>query len=100
MRCQIVSGGSPCSSTFIGMRSTKNQASTGMTVSATSSEASSANVTARPKGRKNWLTMPPTKPMGRNTATVVIVLLVMAFDDLRVPVRTESRTESPRPRCR
>ena len=53
-------------------------ASTGTTVSAQMSEASSANVTVNAKGRKNWLTMPPTKPSGRNTATVVRVLAVIA----------------------
>ena len=48
-------------------------ASTGTTVSAQTSEASSANVTVSAKGRKNWLTKPPTKPSGRNTPTVVTV---------------------------
>ena len=71
-----------------------------MTVRATSSEASSAKVMARPKGRKNWLTMPPMKPSGRNTATVVMVELVMAPATSRVPLMTASCTESPRPRWR
>ncbi len=71
-----------------------------MTVRATNSEASRANVTVSAKGRKNWLTMPPTKPSGRNTATVVSVLLVMAPATSRVPVRTASPIGSPRPRCR
>ena len=38
------------------------------------SDASSANVTVSAKGRNSWLTMPPTKPMGRKTAIVVSVL--------------------------
>ncbi len=53
------------------MRSMKRLAITGTTVRAHSSEASSANVTVSANGRKNWLTMPPTKPSGRKTATVV-----------------------------
>ena len=71
-----------------------------MTVRATSSEASRAKVTARPKGRKNWLTMPPTKPSGRKTATVVIVELVMAPATSLVPLRTAVCLSSPRPRWR
>ena len=53
-------------------------ARTGTTVRAHTSEASSANVTVRAKGRKNWLTKPPTKPSGRNTPTVVTVAAVIA----------------------
>ena len=53
-------------------------ASTGTTVSAQMSEASSANVTVSANGRKNWLTSPPTRPSGRNTPTVVIVAAVIA----------------------
>ena len=53
-------------------------ARTGTTVSAQISEASSANVTVRANGRKNWLTSPPTKPSGRNTPTVVSVVAVIA----------------------
>ena len=63
------------------MRSMKRLARTGTTVSAQTSEASRAKVTVRAKGRKNWLTMPPTKPSGRKTATVVSVELVMALGD-------------------
>ena len=64
------------------------------------SEASSAKVTVSAKGRKNWLTMPPTKPSGRNTATVVRVLLVMAPATSRVPDSTASPMASPLPLCR
>ena len=45
---------------------------------AQTSDASRANVTVSAKGRKNWLTRPPTNPSGRKTATVVSVLAVMA----------------------
>ena len=99
-RCQMVSGSSPSGSTLTFTLRMKKYASTGMTVSATSSDASSAKVTVSAKGRKNWLTMPPTKPSGRNTATVVRVLLVMAAATSRVPDRTASPMASPRARCR
>ena len=62
-------------------------ASTGTTVSAQISDASSANVTVRANGRKNWLTRPPTKPIGRNTATVVSVVAVIAPATSRGPLR-------------
>ena len=82
------------------MRSMNRLARTGTTVSAQTSEASRAKVTVRAKGRKNWLTMPPTKPIGRKTATVVIVELVMALATSRVPDMHASLIGSPRPRWR
>jgi hypothetical protein len=78
----------------------KKKASTGTTVSATTSEARRANVTVSAKGRKNWLTRPPTKPSGRKTATVVNVAEVMAVATSRGPLRTAVRRSSPRARCR
>src|SRR6476646_3649167 len=70
--------GSPASSTSWLTLSTRKKARTGTTVSATTSDASSANVTVSENERKNWLTKPPAKPRGRNTATVVRVLAVIA----------------------
>ena len=64
------------------------------------SEASSANVTVSANGRKNWLTRPPTKPSGRNTATVVSVLAVIAPATSRGPLVTAVRRSSPRARWR
>ena len=52
------------------------------------SEASRAKVTVRLKGRKNWVTSPPTRPMGRKTATVVMVEEVMALETSLVPSMT------------
>ena len=57
-------------------------------------------MTVSAKGRKNWLTMPPTKPSGRKTATVVMVLLVMAPATSRVPEDTAAPISSPLARCR
>ena len=64
----------------------KMAASTGTMVSATSSEASSASVTAMAKGRKNSLMNPARKPSGRKTDTVVSVEDVMAEATSRVPL--------------
>lgn len=52
--------------------------STGTTVSETSREASSAAVMVSENEPKSWPTMPPTRPMGRKTATVVRVAEVTA----------------------
>ena len=52
MRCQMVSGSSPSSSTLMFTLRTKKHASTGTTVSATTSEASSANVTVSAEGQE------------------------------------------------
>ena len=59
------------------------------------SEASSAYVTVRANGRKNWLMIPPTTPSGRKTAIVVIVELVIAEATSRVPFSTASPIGSP-----
>ena len=75
-------------------------ASTGTTVRAQMSDASRAKVTVKAKGRKNWLTRPPTRPRGRKTATVVRVELVMALATSRVPSMHAWRIGSPLPRCR
>ena len=71
-----------------------------MIVSAHTSEASSANVTVSAKGRKNSLTMPPTNPIGRKTATVVSVELVIAPATSRGPLRTAVSRSSPSARWR
>ena len=71
----------------------KNQyASTGTIVSATSSDAVIAIVTVIAKGRKSSPTISPTKTIGRNTATVVIVEAVMAA----ATSRTARRMAAPR----
>ena len=64
----------------------RKYASTGTTVSAQTSDASSANVTVSANGRKIWLTRPPTKPIGRKTRTVVSVLAVIAAATSRGPL--------------
>ena len=53
-------------------------ANTGTTVSATTSDASSAMVTVIANGRNSWPAMPDTSAIGANTATVVSVDAVMA----------------------
>jgi hypothetical protein len=75
-------------------------ASTGTTVSAQISDATSANVTVSAKGRKNWLTKPPTKPSGRNTPTVVTVAAVIAPATSRGPLIEAFRRSSPSARWR
>ena len=55
-----------------------HDASTGTTVRDTSNDASRAMVTVSANGRNICPAWPPTSPMGRNTATVVSVELVMA----------------------
>ena len=67
----------------------------GTTVSETSSEASSATVTATAKGRKIAPACPPTRPIGRNTATVVRVELVTAPATSRTAFRIDLRPNSP-----
>ena len=87
--------GSPCSSTASETRLMNRYARTGTTVSATTSEASSANVTVRANGRNSWLTSPPTRPSGRNTPTVVRVAAVIAVATSRGPLRTAVSRSSP-----
>ena len=60
-----------------GFSSGSDQPNASMTVRATNRDASRAKVTVSAKGKKNWLTMPPTKPSGSNTATVVSGEVVM-----------------------
>src|SRR5256885_16001248 len=70
----------------------RNQyASTGTTVSDTSSDASSATVTVIAKGENSSPTNPLTNAIGTNTATVVSV------DDVTAPAT--SRTPSSTARC-
>ena len=59
---------------------------TGTTTRATTRLQSRANVTVSANGRKNSEARPATMPSGRNTATVVSVLAVMAPATSRVPV--------------
>jgi hypothetical protein len=65
-------------------------------VMATKKEAASAKVTVRPKGRKTWPMMPPMRPTGRKTATVVTVLAKMAMLTSRVPSTAARQRSSPR----
>ncbi len=74
--------------------------STGMTVSETSSEASSATVTVTANGMKICPTKPPTRAIGAKTATVVRVEAVTAPATSRTPVMMASRLASPYPRWR
>ncbi len=68
---------------------------TGTTVSDTSSEASSAAVTVSENEPKSWPTMPPTRPIGRNTATVVSVAEVTAPATSLTAVMIAVRRSSP-----
>jgi hypothetical protein len=69
----------------------KALARTGMMVMETSSETSSAKATVRERGRKNLLTIPPTRPRGTKTAVVVRVEEVMALATSVVPLSAASR---------
>ena len=81
----------PAASTT-GLPGFKNQyASTGTIVSATNSDAVIAIVTVSANGRKSSPVMSPTKAIGRNTATVVMVDAVMA----PATSRTARRMASP-----
>ena len=70
-------------------------ANTGTTVSETNRDASSATVTATAKGRKMAPAWPPTRPIGRNTATVVRVELVTAPATSRTALVIDFRPNSP-----
>src|SRR4051812_45287474 len=72
-RIQIEFVGSPSASTLTDTLFTSRYARTGTTVRAHRSDARSAKVTVRANGRNSCETMPPTKPSGRNTPTVVTV---------------------------
>ncbi len=79
----------------------RNQyASTGITVSDTSSEASRATVTVMANGANSWPTKPPTRAIGANTATVVSVEAVTAPATSRTPVTIACCLLSPYDRCR
>ena len=69
-------------------------------VSETNSDARSAIVTVRAKGRNNSPVSPPTSAIGRNTATVVIVEAVTAVATSRTAERMAGSFSSPRPMCR
>ncbi len=74
----------------------RNQyASTGITVSETSSDASSATVTVIANGAKSSPTSPPTRAIGENTATVVIVEAVTAPATSLTAVTIASVRSSP-----
>ncbi len=68
---------------------------TGTTVRETSSDASSAAVTVRLKEPNSSPTMPPTRPIGRNTATVVRVEDVTAPATSRTALRMAEWRSSP-----
>lgn len=74
----------------------RNQyASTGTTVSDTTSEASSATVTVIANGLNSSPTRPPTSAIGANTATVVSVEAVTAPDTSRTAVKIAGSLASP-----
>ena len=77
-----------------------HQHSTGTIVRATTREASRATVAVTAKGRNSSPARPPTKAMGRNTATETRVEAVIAVATSRVPSRIAVRRSAPRPRCR
>jgi len=56
--------------------------------------------TVNANGRNSSPTMPPTRPIGRNTATVVTVEAVIAPATSRTAVRTAWDLRSPYDRCR
>jgi hypothetical protein len=68
----------------------KALARTGMMVTETSSEARRAKATVRERGRKNLLTMPPTRPRGTKTAVVVSVEEVIALATSSAPLSAAS----------
>ena len=78
----------------------KRLTSTGTMVRATISEARSATVTVTEKARKSSVMKPPTRAMGRKTATVVRVLETIAIETSEAPFRAASRGASPAWRCR
>ncbi len=69
--------------------------STGISVSATKSDANREMVTVTENGRKKRLMIPPTTPMGRNTATLVRVLEITAEETSVAPCRAASLGLSP-----
>jgi len=71
-----------------------------MRVSATRRDAIKEMVTVMEKGTKNLLMMPPTRAIGKNTATVVKVLEITAFETSLAPFNAASRGGSPFCRCR
>ena len=74
----------------------RNQyASTGTIVSATSSDAVIAIVTVSANGRKSSPVMSPTKAIGRNTATVVIVEAVTAIATSRTALMIAAFLSAP-----
>lgn len=89
---RATSGSTP--RTAFGGRRNQNDR-TGTTVSDTSSDASSAAVTVRLKEPNSAPTMPPVRPTGRNTATVVSVEAVTAPATSLTAVRMASLRSSP-----
>ena len=102
-RCSGVGGASGCSGSmtspsafFSSLPGLRNQyASTGTIVSDTRSEATIAIVTVIANGRNSSPTMSPTKTIGRNTATVVIVDAVIAAATSRTARRIASPLSAP-----
>src|SRR6266851_2036272 len=76
-------------------RSKKKLTSTGIRVSATSSDASKEIVTVIEKGTKNLLMIPPTSAIGKKTATVVSVLDITALETSLAPFSAANRGGSP-----
>src|SRR2546426_1812742 len=64
---------------------TNCSASNGMSVSASSSETSTATVSVVASAAKNWPTTPCSKPSGRNTTTEVMVRSEEHTSELQSP---------------
>jgi hypothetical protein len=79
---------------------TNQYASTGTMVSATTREAPIAIATVSANGRKSSPVMPPTRAIGANTATVVMVDAVIAPPTSRTAPRIAGSFSSPYDRCR
>ena len=57
-------------------------------------------MTVSANGRNSWDTMPPTRPSGRNTPTVVTVAAVIAPATSLGPLIDAARRDSPMARWR
>ena len=57
-------------------------------------------MTVSANGRNSWDTMPPTRPSGRNTPTVVTVAAVIAPATSLGPLIDAERRDSPMARWR
>ncbi len=77
-----------------------SEASIGISVIATTSEISIANVTVSAWSRNNWPATPCTNTSGKNTATVVSVDAITAIETSRAPFIAASTMLMPCSRMR